>query len=393
MPQLGGQSWGFAKRSCPNQLKAGNWKASAAILPTRNFFKFARRNLATTWRFTSCIGLQTWPEPKHPLSPAARSSCWSFHCILGAKFSCNRKLQFVIILLGTESTVSNHVTCSCKHLVWCYSFSSSAPALPRHVLSSFIDSFQVVWKLGPRTETEVLEDYLKWRWGTMPSNLGPCPSGAGSVAKMRLVLMAQGDSLEILRQFRQQISQQAKCGLHLPFLHIFAILLSFCCHLPGFCPSLMPTFLARTGGIQTAHFSAQKHLQELAITGCPGQHFLCDDLRESRGPALLVYYAPALMQKAGRKDPLGALRPEISIYTRQWNTPKFWCWSVEALNGFCAFKEPPEDSSRSPATSKNFVAFKWDGRRKDGPGAHRYSEGARSCRHSWTTHRPMAAIR
>lgn len=48
----------------------------------------------------------------------------------------------------------------------------------------------------------MLEEYLKWRWGTMPTNLGACPTGAGSVAKMRLVLMAQGDSLEILRQFR-----------------------------------------------------------------------------------------------------------------------------------------------------------------------------------------------
>lgn len=132
---------------------------------------------------------------------------------------------------------------------------------PLHVLSSFIDSFQVVWKLGPRTETEVLEEYLKWRWGTMPTNLGACPTGAGSVAKMRLVLMAQGDSLEILRQFR-----------------------------------LLPKS------------DANILSKELAITGCPGQHFTCDDLRESRGPALLVYYAPALMQKAGRQDPLGALR-------------------------------------------------------------------------------------
>jgi len=132
---------------------------------------------------------------------------------------------------------------------------------PLHVLSSFIDSFQVVWKLGPRTETEVLEEYLKWRWGTMPSNLGACPRGAGSVAAMRLVLMAQGDSPDVLRQFR-----------------------------------LLPKS------------DANILSKELAITGCPGQHFNCDDMRESRGPALLVYYAPALMQKAGRKDPFGALR-------------------------------------------------------------------------------------
>ena len=36
----------------------------------------------------------------------------------------------------------------------------------------------------------------------MPSNLGACPRGAGSVAAMRLVLMAQGDSPDVLRQFR-----------------------------------------------------------------------------------------------------------------------------------------------------------------------------------------------
>lgn len=51
-----------------------------------------------------------------------------------------------------------------------------------------------------------------------------------------------------------------------------------------------------------------KSTEKLCPAGCPGQHFTCDDLRESRGPALLVYYAPALMQKAGRQDPLGALR-------------------------------------------------------------------------------------
>ncbi|CAJ1366545.1 unnamed protein product [Effrenium voratum] len=132
---------------------------------------------------------------------------------------------------------------------------------PLHVLSSFIDSFPVVWKLGPHTETEVLENYLIWRWGSLPANLGPPPKGAGAIAKLRLVLMAQGDSFEVMRQFKQLPKSDA-------------------------------TILSK----------------ELAITGCQGQHFLCDDSRESRGPAILVYYAPALMQKAGRKDPLGALR-------------------------------------------------------------------------------------
>ena len=232
---------------------------------------------------------------------------------------------------------------------------------PRHVLSSFIDSFQVVWKLGPRTETEafrcvssllflvgccgffsqkqdllkqkkrkslrgfsvvffhfcylywlispplftavaqfrwletlrpslggclgvmgnearwyfmwavvhlyfqrcwislicqmssvcyfgwwqVLEEYLKWRWGTMPSNLGACPSGAGSVAAMRLVLMAQGDSNDILRQFRPVRDCTVSCfapkkGWNNNPWSLEGFFCLF--HLTGCCPSPMPTF-------------------------------------------------------------------------------------------------------------------------------------------------------
>jgi len=50
---------------------------------------------------------------------------------------------------------------------------------------------------------------------------------------------------------------------------------------------------------------------EMAMTGCRGQHFVRDTLAETehhkKGPAFLVYYAPALMQRAGKKDPRGAL--------------------------------------------------------------------------------------
>ena len=49
---------------------------------------------------------------------------------------------------------------------------------------------------------QVFEEYLIWRWENMPTSLGVRPSGTGAVAQMRLVLMAQGDSVEILRQFK-----------------------------------------------------------------------------------------------------------------------------------------------------------------------------------------------
>jgi len=132
---------------------------------------------------------------------------------------------------------------------------------PLHVLSSFIDSFAVVWNLGPKTETEVFEDYLVWRWNNMEQReLGPAPSGFGAVAKMRLVLMAQGNSAEIIRQF---------------------------------------------GKLKKADQLVLS--QELAMSGCVNQKFKRDGFKEVGGPAILIYYSPALMQKAGKQDPGGAM--------------------------------------------------------------------------------------
>eukprot|EP00931_Biecheleriopsis_adriatica_P021050 TRINITY_DN13886_c0_g1_i1.p1 TRINITY_DN13886_c0_g1~~TRINITY_DN13886_c0_g1_i1.p1 ORF type:complete len:1262 (+),score=289.72 TRINITY_DN13886_c0_g1_i1:34-3819(+) len=138
---------------------------------------------------------------------------------------------------------------------------------PLPVLGNFIDSFPVVWNLGPKTETQVFEDYLCWRWGNAQPGLGPMPSGAGSIAKMRLVLMAQGDSAEVIRQFEK---------------------------LPSADRQVLCT--------------------ELAMTSCHDQDFVRDNLHEKRGPAILVYYSPALMQKAGRKDPQGAMRILAEVF-------------------------------------------------------------------------------
>ncbi|CAE7300309.1 DEGP1 [Symbiodinium sp. CCMP2592] len=124
-----------------------------------------------------------------------------------------------------------------------------------------------VWNLGPKTETEVFEEYLVWRWGNMEQRLGPAPTGSGAIAKMRLVLMAQGDNQEVLRQF----SRLKKAD-------------------------------------------QQVLSQELAITGCLNQKFKRDSYKDAGGPAILVYYAPALMQKAGKQDPAGALIVMAEIF-------------------------------------------------------------------------------
>eukprot|EP00930_Biecheleria_cincta_P055265 TRINITY_DN41601_c0_g1_i1.p1 TRINITY_DN41601_c0_g1~~TRINITY_DN41601_c0_g1_i1.p1 ORF type:complete len:1261 (-),score=236.73 TRINITY_DN41601_c0_g1_i1:173-3955(-) len=140
---------------------------------------------------------------------------------------------------------------------------------PQPVLGSFIDSFSSVWHLGSKTETQVFEDYLLWRWSSHKPSLGEAPTGTGAMALMRMVVMAQGDSIAILRHF---------------------------------------------GKLNKA--DQQVLSQELAMTGIADQHFQRDSLRETRGPAILVYYSPALMQKAGKKDPLAALHMLAEVFRK-----------------------------------------------------------------------------
>jgi len=130
---------------------------------------------------------------------------------------------------------------------------------PKQVLTSFVDSFPVVWNLGPKTETQVYEDYLEWRWQNLPS-LGPVPADATAIAKMRLVIMAQNDGSDIIRALSQLDRED----------------MEIIC-------------------------------EELSLTGLSDQSFT-KVVGPKRGPAFLLYYAPAMMQKAGREDPLNTLR-------------------------------------------------------------------------------------
>jgi hypothetical protein len=133
---------------------------------------------------------------------------------------------------------------------------------PTKVLTAFMASFQIVERLSARTETEVFEEYLVWRWTCVTPSLGPAPSGRHSIAKLRLVIMAQGNEEKVLEAY-----------------------------------STLPT-------------GEQRILsEELARTGCASQLYARDreSVEELAGPAFLVYYAPALMQKNCSSDARVAL--------------------------------------------------------------------------------------
>lgn len=149
-----------------------------------------------------------------------------------------------------------------------YGSEKFALGFPLKVLTSFVLSFSIVADLGKsQSETQVYENYLRWRWETHKPPLGDVPQGVGAIAKIRLVVMAQGNSKLLLDAF-QSLPEADKRVLN----------------------------------------------EELARTGCEGQHYELDALRDGRGPAFLVYYGPAFLQKAGLLDPRGALSVLAELY-------------------------------------------------------------------------------
>mmetsp|Transcript_69397 Transcript_69397/g.132421 ORF Transcript_69397/g.132421 Transcript_69397/m.132421 type:complete len:236 (+) Transcript_69397:49-756(+) len=99
-------------------------------------------------------------------------------------------------------------------------------------------------------ETCVVESYLEARWKLVAPDT-PVPEDQTAVACMRLVVMAQGD-LDVVRAF-QQLSRREQ------------------------------EFLAK----------------EMARTGCAGQSFsrVSAWSMANKGPAVLIYYGPALLQR------------------------------------------------------------------------------------------------
>jgi len=137
---------------------------------------------------------------------------------------------------------------------------------PQKILGTFLDSIPIVSELSGQTETRVYESYLQWRWRTHEPTIGNVPNGTGSIAKMRIVIMAQGDSASFLEALDELSSTD------------YEIL-----------------------------------QREMSLCGCKNQEYASEHQMMS-GPAFLVYYAPALLQKAGAADPLGALEALADIY-------------------------------------------------------------------------------
>jgi hypothetical protein len=99
----------------------------------------------------------------------------------------------------------------------------------------------------------VYEEYLQWRWRQLGDEFSQVPTGAGSVALMRIMVMAQSQH-EFLDAY-QELPENDREMLD----------------------------------------------AELSKTGCIGQAYLCEghSMEYGDGPAFLVYYGPALLQKNG----------------------------------------------------------------------------------------------
>lgn len=118
---------------------------------------------------------------------------------------------------------------------------------PRSVLSSFMWSIPFLQRLQKHSETEALEMYYAARWERSFRGVDP-PTGANAMALMRLTIMAQGG---------MSVVREAFFKLPVPLQRVLA------------------EELARTG------IGDQEH----QASSAPG------------GPALLLYYSPAVLQK------------------------------------------------------------------------------------------------
>lgn len=119
---------------------------------------------------------------------------------------------------------------------------------PQHVLSSFLWSMPYLSKLADMTETALVEQYLEARWAALVPNK-PVPNDFTAIAMMRLVVMAQAeDPLAVTEAFRELRAADQSC---------------------------LATEMGRTG------CASQVYRRNIVVGG----------------PAFLVYYAPALMQR------------------------------------------------------------------------------------------------
>lgn len=144
--------------------------------------------------------------------------------------------------------------------------------LPMPVLKSFMKSVRYIQQLADRTETEVMESYLKDRWKDHRPSMGTLPAGAHALAKARLLCMAQGNAKIVLDAFEKLSPDDQE---------------------------VLSVEMARTGA-ENQSFS---------------KGFVPDSVRqELLGPAFLVYYGPAFLQRMGTDSPVRRLEILAEIY-------------------------------------------------------------------------------
>ena len=141
-----------------------------------------------------------------------------------------------------------------------------AVRFPQPVLASFLRSIPLVQRLATKSETELFEAFLVEWWPK--DKLGPPPEGDDAIALMRLMVQVQ--TPEDQRKLREAY---------------------------GRLPSESRVTLAR----------------EMALTAVDGQVYQRTPCWGSAGPALLVYYSPALLRGC-HDEPLAALQILAEVY-------------------------------------------------------------------------------
>ncbi|CAE7780560.1 unnamed protein product [Symbiodinium microadriaticum] len=165
--------------------------------------------------------------------------------------------------------------------------------LPLPVLKSFMESVKYIQQLADRTETEVMESYLKDRWRNAQPPMGPLPSGPEALAKTRLLCMAQGMAGQVLEAF-DKLSEADRM--------------------------VLSEEMARTG-TENQSFS---------------EGFVPSSVRDLlAGPAFLVYYGPAFLQRMNTDSPVRRLEILAEIYRR---ARKLWPASSDQAGNFVTLR-------------------------------------------------------
>jgi len=165
--------------------------------------------------------------------------------------------------------------------------------LPLPVLKSFMESVKYIQQLADRTETEVMESYLKDRWRNAQPPVGPLPSGPEALVKTRLLCMAQGMAGQVLEAF-DKLSEADRMVLSVEMARTGTENQSFS---EGFVPSSVRDLLA--------------------------------------GPAFLVYYGPAFLQRMNTDSPVRRLEILAEIYRR---ARKLWPASSDQAGNFVTLR-------------------------------------------------------